>query len=205
VLKDLGALRIALTRSVYDPSDDSFLALEKISEFARGGSLATAADIGCGSGILCALLAKRGFISVCIDVSPCAAQCCAETSRMCGVDALVDVVQCDSGECLRSRAIDVAVSNPPYLPIEGDEGFVWDSGGAKGIEIPLRFLKNMLRSCKRECTVLMIVSSLQRYEVLVNLLAKSCREVVLSWERSFFFERLGCLVGRGCEPWIELR
>jgi len=187
---------VTLTSSVYEPSDDSYLALERIMSSKESLAGVVALDIGCGSGILCVALAKLKAVSICVDISPCAVECCLSTARVEGVDALVDVVQCDSASCLRSKCLDIVVSNPPYLPVVREE-LAW-AGGREGVEVPLRFLEQGLRACRDGCRVLMVVSSVQRYEMLVNALSRACRDVVLSWERSFFFERLGYVEGRGC-------
>ncbi len=195
-MKSLGFATVFLSPSVYEPSDDSYALLEALED-VRGRGIAI--DIGCGTGILSIALARKGFLTICVDISPCAAYCARETMSVNEVDNLVDVVQCDSGSCMRSGVAKVVIFNPPYLPVSDSvNGATSWSGGVGGVEIALKFLRDAVRICGDDCRILFVVSSLQKFEVLVNALADKCRDIVVEWKKSFFYERIGIVDARGC-------
>lgn len=192
-------IKLFVIDGVYRPSDDSYILLEEaLHSHSKGACL----EIGCGSGIISIAIAKRGRIVVCVDISPCAVRNARINAVINGVDALVDVVQCDSGECLRSAAFKSIMFNPPYIPIPRHECLeasevAW-CGGDKGVEIALKFLENALRVCSRVCEILFVVSTLQSYGELIRVLSSRCGNILLKWSKSFFFEKIGVVRGSGC-------
>ncbi|MFF4778111.1 methyltransferase [Microtetraspora fusca] len=80
----------------------------------RGTGPRTAFDVGTGTGVLAAVLARRGIGHiVATDISPRALACARENVRRLSLDARVDVV----GPALfpEGRA-DLVVCNPPWIP-----------------------------------------------------------------------------------------
>ncbi len=192
------SVRLIIKGDTYEPSDDTYMIMDAIKSLSRAR---IALDIGCGSGVLSIVIARKGIVALCVDISPCAVESALSTARNNRIESLVDIVQCDSATCLRSDSVDLVVSNPPYLPVREhhlDEGISW-SGGVDGIEIPLRFLTEGMRVCKSNCTIVFVVSSLQKFEALFNELARVCRDVLIEWRARFFFERLGLIIAKGCK------
>ena len=121
-----GRLRVALSRCVYEPSDDSLLAIDamvKLKEIGR--TYEAVLDLGTGSGVLAlaSLLLFRPRRLAAVDISPYAVECARATL---GPDAAV--IQCDGARCLNS-GWDLVILNPPYLPssdIPHDECDFWE-------------------------------------------------------------------------------
>jgi SAM-dependent methyltransferase len=71
-------------------------------------------DIGTGTGVLAAVLARRGIERVvATDVDPRAVACARENIRQLGLDGRVDVVQADLFPAGRAALV---VCNPPWIP-----------------------------------------------------------------------------------------
>ncbi|WP_030779690.1 methyltransferase [Streptomyces sp. NRRL S-920] len=91
----------------------------------------TAFDIGTGTGVLAAVLARRGFDRVvATDINPRALACARDNVRRLGLDERVDVV--DTGLFPAGRAA-LVVCNPPWLPARpasAVEQGVYDQGSA---------------------------------------------------------------------------
>ncbi|NGO70136.1 methyltransferase [Streptomyces boncukensis] len=74
-------------------------------------------DIGTGTGVLGAVLARRGVARVvATDQDPRALACAEENVRLLGVDAAVEVVRADLFPGAGEGRARLAVCNPPWLP-----------------------------------------------------------------------------------------
>jgi SAM-dependent methyltransferase len=113
---------------------------------ANGTGL-TAFDIGTGTGVLSAVLARRGFARVlATDMDPRALACARENLQrlgvLGGVDAPVQLLQADLFPPLDAGLADVIVCNPPWLPARPSspiEHAVYDEGS----NMLLGFLKGL--------------------------------------------------------------
>ena len=106
--------KFVLRRGVFDP-------VRHLSGIAFAGQLAdvlsqcapdarTAVDLGTGSGLLAATLARLGLSVVATDVSNAAVSCATHNCR----DLDVDVRHGDMFAPIEGQTFDVAVVNPPY-------------------------------------------------------------------------------------------
>ncbi|GMS99576.1 hypothetical protein PENTCL1PPCAC_21751 [Pristionchus entomophagus] len=139
--------------SVYDPAEDSFLLMDAIEselEVIKSSSPLIALEIGIGSGVISAFLAKSlpsvSLLSLGTDVNRDACEAATTTARKNGVR--VEVVRCDLASAFLSRlaeSIDILLFNPPYVPTDemevdaSDLSRCW-AGGARGISTLQRLL-----------------------------------------------------------------
>ncbi len=78
-------------------------------------NLQSALDVGTGTGILAAILLKRGFKQVtATDCEPRAIACAGENLKKMGVESLVHLVTTDQ---LPEGQFDLIICNPPWLPV----------------------------------------------------------------------------------------
>lgn len=80
-------------------------------------------DLGCGSGILSLLLARRdeGLSMTGLELQPEAAAAARENAALNGLEGRVELLEGDIRQhrsLFRAGSFDLAVSNPPYFPAE---------------------------------------------------------------------------------------
>lgn len=189
-----GARAICVCESVYEPAEDTWLALEAVKEIQGERRLAVCVDVGAGTGVLGLQCGVYGSYTVLIDVSPCAVYCSLLNSRRMGLDALVDVAQCDNMTCIRCPSEGLAVYNTPYLPVEdeGLEGLAW-SGGIHEAER----LARLVSTCKGLKCVTLVYSSLSGSDKDVLDSLGSVGIAVKKKRLHMFFEDI--LVVYGCK------
>ncbi len=92
-----------------------------------------------------------------------------------------------------TKNFDLIAFNPPYLPKdrrEDNESQIATTGGKRGDEIILKFLKQAVNHLNKEGIILIVVSSLTPKDNILNLLKKlNIKHKSLSRE-SFFMETL---------------
>ncbi|MDB5935787.1 MAG: methyltransferase [Massilia sp.] len=107
----LGA-RIHPHYGVFSPIRGEYVELVADAPLPAGATLAF--DIGAGTGVLAALLAKRGLARViATDMDPRALSCARENLHRLGLDGQVEVLQADLFPEGRAPLV---VCNPPWLP-----------------------------------------------------------------------------------------
>ncbi|MEM1528138.1 MAG: methyltransferase [Sulfolobales archaeon] len=102
-------------------------------------------DIGSGSGYIAIELLKQygNLYGIAIDVSKESVLAAKINARRFNVFDRIDVIQCISGQCLRSRSLDIAISNPPYLPCpkEWSEALCADSDERIYIDVVVQLIR----------------------------------------------------------------
>ena len=108
-----------VTPDVLIPRPETEHVVEVALRIARGAKRVL--DVGTGSGALAVTLQlETGAETWATDISPAAAAVAAANARRLG--ALVNVAICDLMEAMAAGAMDLIVSNPPYVPISQREG-----------------------------------------------------------------------------------
>jgi len=108
-----------VTPDVLIPRPETEHVVEVALQIARGAKRVL--DVGTGSGALAVTLQLEiGAEAWATDISPAAATVAAANARRLG--APVNVVVCDLMEAIADGAMDLIVSNPPYVPIAQREG-----------------------------------------------------------------------------------
>ena len=186
-LTSRGPVRFACDPCVYEPSDDTWIAVEALERLeALGYRFKSVLDLGSGTGVLAAV-ARALFnpsLVAAVDLSPYAARA---TRLTLGPDALV--AQCNGGRCLRGRW-DLVILNPPYLPaganeVKACEGLLdmaWSEEA--GHEVLCRAAGDL------GSWVVIVRSSLSALDVDSCLTSMGFSKVATLSNRAFMFERI---------------
>jgi release factor glutamine methyltransferase len=163
---------------IYAPREDSHLLEREVKNFARGKNVL---DVGTGSGIQ-ALAAKNVG---------------AKSITACDINKeAVDYVNSIGIKCIKSNLFDkikgkfdLIIFNPPYLPEdkrEDAESRIITSGGKRGDEITLKFVKQAVEHLEKQGIILLLLSSLTPRNRIFELTGKlSLKHKVISSERLF--------------------
>ena len=108
-----------VTPDVLIPRPETEHVVEVALRIARGA--ARVLDVGTGTGALAVTLQlETGVQAWATDISPAAAAVAAGNAHR--LDARVNVVICDLMEAIADGAMDLIVSNPPYVPLAQRQG-----------------------------------------------------------------------------------
>lgn len=167
-----------MDKSIYPPSDDSYLLEKYVKIHAKGKVL----DIGTGSGILAKAALKKTKEVLAVDINPKA----VEHVKSLGINAL----RSDLFENVEGK-FDLIIFNPPYLPFERKEDretALQVAGGKKGHEIIERFLKDAKKHLEKNGKILLLFSSLSGD--IEGIMAKEGYKWRMLEEKPLFFEKL---------------
>jgi release factor glutamine methyltransferase len=167
---------------IYQPKEDSYLLESQVKKYAKGKSFL---DMGSGSGIQAkaALSAGASFI-LASDIN----ESVVSALKSKGINA----IQSDLFKNIKGK-FDIIAFNPPYLPKdkkEDPESALATTGGKRGDEIILRFLKQAKKHLNKEGIILLIVSSLTPRDRITNLLNKLSFNYKILETKKLFFESL---------------
>ncbi len=165
---------------IYHPAEDSFLLGKQVKKFAKGKVL----DMGSGSGYQALIALKKTKNVLTADISKEAVELCKSKGLNC--------IQSDLFSKIKDK-FDLIIFNPPYLPLDELEDFdsrLSTTGGKKGNEILIRFLKQARSHLNKDGKIILIVSSLTpNFE---DLFKKHKYKFKKLSGQSFFFERIYC-------------
>ena len=136
---------------IYTPREDSFLLEKQVKLYSKDKSVI---DIGSGSGIQAKAAKLAGAKSVLAsDINQEAIKHLKENG--------IKAIKSDLFENIKGK-FDLILFNPPYLPKdkrEDKENELTNSGGKRGDEIILRFLKQAADHLNKNGIILLLVSS----------------------------------------------
>ena len=188
---------------IYPPREDSFLLEREVKKYAKGKSFL---DLGTGSGIQAkaAKLVKAKSI-LCADMNEevlkeLKAQGFSTIKSNLFSNIKKSFRSC-SGTfgCSRTKVLDIKgkfdliAFNPPYLPEdkrEDKESALTTTGGKRGDELIIKFLKNVKKYLNKNGIVLLVVSSLTPKERILKVLEKNSLSYKVVSSQKFFFETL---------------
>jgi release factor glutamine methyltransferase len=173
--------------SIYQPAEDSYL-MTRILKIQIPDLLVKNPDlkfleIGAGSGIHLETAHSSGIKKENIfssDINMNAVTHCSSLGYSCIYSDLFDNI---------NGKYDLIVFNPPYLPEdsrESPESRISTTGGSKGIEIIIRFLKNAKNYLEEDGRIFLITSSLAEE---IDFMELGYKAVEVGCEK-MFFERL---------------
>jgi len=167
---------------IYQPSEDSYLLEEEVKKRARGKRVL---DVGTGNGIQARAAWSSGAREVlAVDIDTGAIEKLKNEE--------FEVKKSDLLEKVYGK-FDLIVFNPPYLPLdsrEDAESALATTGGERGDEIIVNFLKTVEQHLASGGEILLVVSSLTPLGKIRKILKeKKFHERVVASKNSFM-ERL---------------
>lgn len=154
-------LRLLISRNVYEPAEDTFLAADNLIVTKDDRVL----DMGTGCGILAVLAAKRAKQVVAVDINPHAVRCARKNAEANKVADKIDIRRGDLFRPIRkNEKFSLIMFNAPYLPSIPTEARSWQSrawvGGPTGRELIDRFIDEAPCCLERKGRILLVQSSL---------------------------------------------
>jgi release factor glutamine methyltransferase len=141
---------------IYQPAEDSFLLNKFLEKYLKKNKVETYLDMGAGSGILSATalkyLEKKNILAV--DINPEAVQLLKKLEY--------NVIQSDFFGKISGK-FDLITFNAPYLPLdprEPEDSQVATTGGKRGDEASLKFLRQAKEHLNVGGKIFLLVSSL---------------------------------------------
>ena len=167
---------------IYEPAEDSYLIATVIPNYVKNKSII---DIGTGSGILAKKAKESGAKSViAVDIN-------LEAIKQLKKEK-IKVVQSDLFSQVNKK-FDIIICNPPYLPDyahEDTESKRITTGGKKGDEFILKFLKQAVDHLNKKGIILILLSSLTPQNRINRLLKKLSLSRKKIASKKLFFETL---------------
>ncbi len=167
---------------IYEPQEDSFLLAAEVKKYAQGKSVL---DMGSGSGIQ-ALTAIRAGACTVLAVDN-------DTHAIRHLNSLgVPTLRSNIFKKV-SGTLDLIICNPPYLPEdtrEDTESALATTGGTKGDEFILEFLRQAKKHLEKRGVILVVLSSLTPRKRISALLKKLHFKKELLASQAVFMETL---------------
>lgn len=169
---------------IYQPLEDSYLLEKEVVRRAKGKKVL---DVGTGSGIqaLAAIKSEaKEVLAVDIDAES------VKAVKKNGINAIKSDL---FSKIKKGKRFDLIIFNPPYLPEderEDSESSLATSGGKKGDEIIVRFLKNAGKYLEKNGKILMVISSLTPLKRIEKEMKRARLEKKVVASEKYFMERL---------------
>lgn len=184
-------IRIRTERDVYEPAADTELLVKSIR--VREGDRVL--EIGTGTGIIAIHCAKHGCRVTATDVVAEALELARENATQNTVE--VDLREGDMFDPV-DGTYDVIIFNPPYLPTAPED--LTDSpldkaldGGPDGTDVTIRFLEQLQEYLADEGRAYIVISSLQDWDKLENVLLRLQLVARRRGSEKFDFETISVL------------
>lgn len=134
--------------NLFRPSEYTAMLIQQIREYGAGIKGKTTLEIGCGSGVVLAALAREGASRVCgVDIEADAIRASSQTLSDAGYLGVSELHHGDMWSMVPGRVFDVVVANLPQAPTENLEidgrHLTWNFGGSSGRAILDQFLNGV--------------------------------------------------------------
>ncbi|MEM2928109.1 MAG: methyltransferase [Nitrososphaerota archaeon] len=184
----INGFKIEIFEDVYKPSEDTFLLYDSINN-----NYSKSFEVGSGVGLITLKLAKKSNYVLASDINFEATKNTLYNVKQNFLRDKVDIVCGDCLTFLKNKIFfELIVFNPPYLPSENFNKKIFDlswSGGKRGYEITLKFLKEAKKHINKKGTIMIVSSSYIINEVL-NIIKKMKLKYSIKKEKSMFFEKI---------------
>lgn len=184
-------LRLMISRDVYEPAEDTFLAADNLTVTKNDRVL----DMGTGSGILAILAAKTAKQVVAVDINPHAVRCARKNAE---ANKLADKIDIRRGDLFRpirkNEKFSLIMFNAPYLPSIRREARSWLSrawaGGPTGRKLIDRFIDEAPCYLERKGRILLVQSSLANVDDTLRMFHASGFESRVVADEKVAFETI---------------
>ncbi|MEM2083554.1 MAG: methyltransferase [Nitrososphaerota archaeon] len=184
----INGFKIEIFEDVYKPSEDTFLLYDSINN-----NYSKSFEVGSGVGLITLKLAKKSNYVLASDINFEATKNTLYNVKQNFLRDKVDIVCGDCLTFLKNKIFfELIVFNPPYLPSENFNKKIFDlswSGGKRGYEITLKFLREAKKHINKKGTIMIVSSSYIINEVL-NIIKKMKLKYSIKKEKSMFFEKI---------------
>ena len=171
---------------MYLPEEDSYFLVEILREYLKNKNLRVL-DLGTGSGIISEVLIEEGVSRENITASDIDEKVVRKVRKKFGIE----VIKSDlfKNKKFSGKKFDLIVFNPPYLPSCRYDKEKDVTGGKKGDETILRFLKQVKNYLTKNGKILLLLSSLTPRKRINEILEKNFKKKKVA-EKKLFFEKL---------------
>ncbi len=185
-------ITLEIMGGVYEPREDSFLLAEALEKELKIKNHENILDLGCGSGLLAIIAAKKGCKVTGADIEKETIECAEKNAA--ANSAKINFVMSDLFKNISGK-FDLIVFNPPYLPEKiSADARVWAAGENSELIIrAIGLLKDYLES---DGSFLMVVSSLSGMENILKkfedaeFVAAVTSEKKIPWETLFIISAI---------------
>ena len=165
---------------IYEPAEDSFLLNKQLKNIIKKGMKVL--DLGTGSGIQAEEAERLGAEVLASDINP-----------ECLKNLKLKTIQSDLFENIKEK-FDLIIFNPPYLPeepLEPEDSKLSTTGGKKGNEILIQFLKQAKSHLNKNGKIIIVFSSLtpevDKLLKQLNYTFKKLDEQKIDFEKLFIY------------------
>ena len=139
---------ISIDSDLFRPSEYTAMLIQQIRQHGSAVNRKTTLEIGCGSGVVLAALAREGASGVCgVDIEPDAIRTSTQTLTDAGYLNVAELHHGDMWSMVPGRVFDVIVANLPQGPTESREiegrHLTWNFGGSNGRALLDQFLNGV--------------------------------------------------------------
>jgi len=176
--------------TIYEPAEDSFLLSEEIKKYLKNKDKEIKIlDMGSGSGIQAKTCRDLGFKNIlCADIDPEAIKHFKKLKFRSIKTNLFSKIKKS-----KENKFDFIIFNPPYLPeneLEPKDSRLATTGGKKGYEIIIKFLKQARSYLTKDGAILLLFSSLSQPKTIKSEAKKLGYTIKELSSQKLFFEEL---------------
>lgn len=157
-------MKLEIPESVYEPAEDSLLMAKELESADLQGKRVL--EVGCGSGLLSIIAAKKGADVTAVDINPEAVAIAKTNAETSGVR--IQAFQSDLFSNVKGQ-FDLIIFNPPYMPVEAGETDARYAGGPGGRDTIEKFVNQAMDHLKKDGIILLLISSLTGEKEVMEL------------------------------------
>jgi len=168
----------------YQPREDSYLMSTAVKQHLKNKSKdLKILDMGSGSGIQAQTCKNLGFNNILTaDIN----QGAVKHLRKIGFES----IKSDLFSHIKKQKFDLIIFNPPYLPEDKHDREKDTTGGKRGYETILRFLKQAKDYLSNNGSILLLFSSLSQPQLIIDESKRLGYNIKLLNSQKLFFEEI---------------